>query len=120
MNFPSFEEFAELVRTSAGFAPKQRIDPDTQLLRDLRLNEKKAISVGTAIEQRFGIRLSPEIHKHLQDVGSFQYQDSDKDPVIQPLFGSAKSAAHSWTAGWLYRAILEEISQLPPQAVVRQ
>jgi hypothetical protein len=86
-------------------------------LRDLKLNEQQVISVRIAIEQRFGIRLSPEVAGHLQDMYSFRPEDSSEDPVIQPLFGPAESVDNPWTAGWLYRAVLEELSKLPLQAV---
>ena len=119
MNFPSFEELAELIRTSARLGRKQRIDPDTQLLHDLKLNEKQVISVGIAIEQHFGIRLSAEVADQLQDMYAFQSENSDKGPVIQALFAPAESVDHPWTVGWLYRAVLEELSKLP-KVVVRQ
>jgi hypothetical protein len=51
MKFPSFEELAELVRVSARLKRNERIDPDTQLWRDLKLNEKQGIELLSAIER---------------------------------------------------------------------
>jgi hypothetical protein len=112
MKFPSFEELAELVRVSARLKRDQRLDPDTQLLRDLRVNGKTGIDLLIAIEQHYGIRLSPEIHKALQEFGSVQCKDADEPPVIQSLFASSGAEDHPWTVGKLYRIVLEELSEL--------
>ena len=113
MKFPSFEELAELVRVSARLKRNQRIDPDTQLLRDLKLNEKTGIDVLTAIEEHYEIRLSPEIHNHIQNVGSFECKDTDEFPVIQSLLVSAKPDEYPWTVGRLYKVVLEQLSKSP-------
>jgi hypothetical protein len=92
----------------------QRIDPDTQLWRDLKLNEKQGIDLLIAIERHYGIRLSPEIHNHIQNIGSIQCKDTDESPVIQSLFASSTLEDHPWTVGRLYRVVLEQLSQSPP------
>jgi len=52
---------AELIRTSARLGRKQRIDPDTQLSRDLKLNNNGSTEFELQMNGVFGIRLSPEI-----------------------------------------------------------
>jgi hypothetical protein len=52
---------AELIRTSARLGRKQRIDPDTQLSRDLKLNNNGSTVFELQMNGVFGIRLSPEI-----------------------------------------------------------
>jgi hypothetical protein len=113
MKYPSFEELAELVRTSTRLKHGQRIDPDTQLLRDLKVNEKTGVELLIAIERRYEIRLSPEIHNQIQDIASIQCKDADESPVIQTLLGSSRPEDHPWTVGRLYRAVLEELSGVP-------
>ncbi|WP_348263656.1 hypothetical protein P8935_03635 [Telmatobacter sp. DSM 110680] len=113
MKFPSFEELAEVVRVSARLKLNQRIDPDTQLLRDLKLNDKTGVNVLSAIERHYEIRLSPEIHNHIQNIESIQCKDADEHPVIQSLFAPSTREEHPWTVGLLYRTVLEQLSKLP-------
>jgi hypothetical protein len=113
MQFPSFEELAELVRVSARLKRNQRIDPDTQLLRDLEVNEKQGIDLLTAIERHYEIHLSPEIHNYIDNLGSIQCKDTVESPVIQSLFASSTLEDHQWTVGRLYRAVLEQLSKSP-------
>lgn len=45
MKYPSFEEFAELVRASARLKQGERIDPDTHLLGDLNVGGRHGIDL---------------------------------------------------------------------------
>jgi acyl carrier protein len=117
MKYPSFEELAELVRTAARLKQGQRIDPGTQLLRDLKVNTKTGVELLIAIERRYGIRFPPEIHDHIEEIASIQCKDADEPPVIQSLLGSSRPEGHPWTVGRLYRAVLEELSRVPQSQV---
>jgi acyl carrier protein len=106
--FPSFEGLAELVRTSLHVKRSERIDPDTQLLRDLKVDGKRALELLGAIEVHFGIQLSPEIHTRFQEIGSIQAKN--ESPVVQSLFAGSRQDDNPLTVGRLYKAVLEQLN----------
>lgn len=118
MKFPSFEEFAELVRSSARWKRNERIDPDTQLLRDLKVNRKTRTDLLISIERHYGIEFPAEIYRTIQDIRSIRCEDANESPVIQALFALSKPEAPTWTVGRLYRDVLKEMSKRPPLKVV--
>ena len=117
MRFPSFEELAELVRTAARLTRNERVDPDSELHRDLKLDGRRAIEVLNAIEGHFGIHLSPEIHHQFENIPSGLSKGSDSSPVLQSLMGTAIREDHPWTVGRLYKAALEELNRTERQTL---
>lgn len=77
------------------------------------MNEKQGIDLLTAIERHYEISLSPEIHNHIENIGSIQCKDALGSPGIQSLFTPSTREDHPWTVGRLYGAVLEQLSKSP-------
>src|ERR1700739_1184796 len=113
MRSPSFEELAELIRASARLKRDERIDPDTQFLRNLSIAGRHGVDLLKAIERHYGIEFSTEIHDRVQSDRVGGSEDPDESSVVQTLFGNSTQTDKSFTVGQLYRAMLLELSQLP-------
>jgi hypothetical protein len=61
VKFPSFEDLAKVIRDSARLKMDKRIDPDTQVLRDLNISGTDGARLLKAIEDHHQIRLTSEI-----------------------------------------------------------
>jgi hypothetical protein len=113
MRFPSFEDLAQVVRDSARLKRDERIDPDSQFLRDLGITGKHWIELLKAVEGHYGIEFKPELYERLQTEELARSEDSDESPLIQSLFGSSAFTGHSFTVGQLYKAVLPALQQHP-------
>jgi acyl-[acyl carrier protein]--UDP-N-acetylglucosamine O-acyltransferase len=112
VKYPSFEDLVGVIRDSARLKKNIRIDPDTQICRDLDISGKAGIYVLKAIEGHYGIGFNPEIFDRIES-GRQTQQDRDETPLIQPLLGSQVREEHPITAGQLYKVILQELRGIP-------
>lgn len=115
MKVPSFEDLAEVVRDSARLKQDERIDPDTQFLRDLNITGKHGLEPLKAVERHYGIGFKPELYEQTQTEGLIRSEDTDESPVIQSLLGSSAPTGHPFTVGQLYKAALQGLSRLHPR-----
>jgi hypothetical protein len=113
VKYPSFEDLAEVIRDSVRLKRVERIDPDTQFVRDLVITERLGIDLLKAIEMHYGIEFAAESYDRMQSECSFHSKETGESPVIQPLFGSSFSEGPSLTVGQLYGTVLRELSRRP-------
>lgn|GEM_PF-5975273 len=113
MRSPSFEELAELIRASARLKRDERIDPDTQFLRNLSIAGRHGVDLLKAIERHYGIEFSAEIYDRVQSDPVSEFEDADESSVVQTLFGKSIQSDRFFTVGQLYRSTLQELSKLP-------
>jgi acyl carrier protein len=118
MKFPSFEELAELVRTSAQLKRSERIDPDSQLRRDLKVHGRHAADLLNAIESHFGIQFPAAIRNDLREAATVRCPD--ESPVVESLFASLRQDETPWTVGRLYKAVLEQLNRTQEQPLSRR
>jgi hypothetical protein len=112
VKFPSFEDLARLIRDSARLKRDERIDPDTQVCRDLGISGNDGANLLKAIEVHYQIGFTSDLYDRIERDRSILRKDCD-EPMIQSLFGGALSAEHPLTVGQLYRNVLQELSALP-------
>ena len=113
MRCPSFEDLAQVIRDSARLKRDKRIDPDTQLLRDLSISGKHGIELLSAVERHYGIEFEAELYERMETEAQIRSGGSDESPVIQTLLGSSIPASPSITVGQLYKAVVQGMSELP-------
>ncbi len=112
MKYPSFEEFVAVVRSSVRLKRVERIDPDTQFVRDFGITERHGIDLLKAIEIHYGIEFSTDSYERMHSE-CLLHSDTDESPLIQPLFGTSVSEGRSFTVGQVYKAVLQELSKRP-------
>jgi hypothetical protein len=66
MRFPSFEQLAEVIRDSAQLRRDKRIDPDTQVFRDLNISGKDGADLLKAIGGHHGCEFASEFCDRLE------------------------------------------------------
>lgn len=117
MHYPSFEQFAEVIRSYTGLKHNRHIGPETQFQRDLAMTTVECANMLKNIEGHYGIAFSPASFD-LKDNESLFYPDRlEAPPVIQTVFGGSRTVVRPLTAGNLCRAALRELSslqQVPP------
>ena len=106
MKFPSFEDLAKVIRDSARLEKARRIDPDTQVWRDLNISGTDGARLLKAIEDHYQMRFTSEIYDRIK---SSPHESRDESPVIQTLLGGSISEQLPITIGQLYRVILQEL-----------
>jgi hypothetical protein len=111
MKYPSFEEFAEVVRNYTSMKRDRPLYPKTELQRDLALNEDECTALFRRLETFYGITLSPESLDLKKDQPLFHSEDAAEDAYIQTVFGNAASEIRPLTLGQLCRATLKELSR---------
>jgi hypothetical protein len=116
MQYPSFEDLAKVIRDSARLRKDKRIDPDTQVCRDLGISGDVGINILKAIECHYQIGLSADIFERIGC--SIPPNDRDEPPVIQSLLGGPMSEEHPITVGQLYKVVLQELHGIPERSQV--
>jgi hypothetical protein len=110
VSFPSFEEFAEVVRNYAGLKRDRHIGPETQFERDLKLTADDGADLLEDLEQHYKIDLTADSFDLKENECLFHSSDPEIYPVVQTLFGSSRTEVRPLTAGQLCRAVLKELS----------
>jgi len=113
MKFPSFEELAEVIRESARLRRDKRIDPDTEVSRDLEISGKHGPDLLKAIEGHYGLKFASELCDQLENDCLMDREDGEGSPVMEPLLGRRSAERHPVTVGQLYRTVLLELHKLP-------
>jgi len=103
---PSFEDLAKVIRDSARLEKDKRIDPDTQVWRDLGISGTDGARLLKAIENHYPMRFTSEIYDRIERSA---HESRDESPVIQSLLGGSISEELPITIGQLYRVILQEL-----------
>jgi hypothetical protein len=106
VKFPSFEDLAKVIRDSARLGKDKRIDPDTQVWRDLDISGTDGVRLLKAIEDHYLMRFTSETYDRIE---SSPRESRDESPVIQSLLGGSISEELPITIGQLYRVILQEL-----------
>ena len=105
MKLPAFENLAAVVRDLAGLNREERIDPDIQVLRDLRIVGKRSVALLKAIECHYGIEFRPELYDQVQNERTIRSEDQDEGPVIQSLLGNSMQVTRSLTVASFTRPL---------------
>ncbi len=113
MKFPSFEDLARVIRDSARLKGDKRIDPDTQVCRNLGISGNGVPTLLKAIEDQYRIAFTSELYDRIERDCSNLREDRDESPVIQSLLGGSLLEEHPFTVGQLYRVVLQELRALP-------
>jgi hypothetical protein len=123
MKYPSFEDLVNVVRDSLRLKRVERIDPDTQFVRDLRITETHRIDLLKKIEVHYGIEFTVDFYDRMPSESlfhakkfhakKFHAKNADEPPIIQTLFGASRSEVGSFTVGQLYKAVLRELNRRP-------
>jgi hypothetical protein len=103
---PSFEDLAKVIHDSARLEKDKRIDPDTQVWRDLGISGTDGARLLKAIENHYQMRFTSEIYDRIK---SSPRESREESPVIQSLLGGSISEELPITIGQLYRVILQEL-----------
>jgi len=111
MEYPSFDQFAEVVRRYAEVKRDTCIYPQTQLQRDLGMNHKRCSALLKTLEIHYGITLLPESFDLKPGERLFDSKEADEDPFIQTVFGTSRTEVRPLTLGQLCRAVLKELSR---------
>ena len=116
MKYPSFEDLARVTRDSARLKRDTRIDPDTQICRDLGLSGNIGIKVLKAIESHYKIALKAELFDRIETCRSIMQENRDEIPVIQSLLGRPIPEEAPITLGQLYKLVLQELHAMPTES----
>jgi hypothetical protein len=103
---PSFEDLAKVIRDSVRLEKDKRVDPDTQVLRDLDISGTDGARLLKAIEDHYQMRFTSKIYDRIE---SSPRESRDESPVIQSLLGESISEELPITIGQLYRVILQDL-----------
>ncbi len=109
VSFPSFEEFAEVVRSYAGLKRDRHIGPETLLERDLNLTADDGTELLEDLELHYGIELTADSFDLKENECLFSSANPEVFPVVQTLFGSSRTEVRPLTVGQLCRAVLKEL-----------
>lgn len=115
MKFPSFEEFAEVVRSCARLKRDTRIDPETQFERDLGMTADDGTELLEDLETHYGIEFTADSFDLKEAECLFHSEGPDVFPVVQTIFGNSRTEVRPLTAGQLCRAVLKELSATQKQ-----
>jgi hypothetical protein len=118
VKFPSLEDLAKVIRDSGRLKRDKRIDPDTQVCRDLGISGNDGAKLLNAIEGHYQIGFKPELYDRIESARSIHGEDRDESPVIQSLFGGSFSEQPPFTVGQLYKVVLQELRALPDNSQV--
>lgn len=111
MEYPSFEEFIEVVRNCTSLKRDRPLYPKTELQHDLGLNEDECSALFRSLGAHYGITLSVESFDLKADQRLFHSNDIGEDAYIQTVLGNAGSEIRPLTLGQLCRATLKELSK---------
>jgi hypothetical protein len=111
MEYPSFDQFAEVVRRYAELKRDTCINPQTQLQRDLGMNPKRCSAFLKTLEMHYGITLSPDSFDLKADERLFDLKEADEEPFMQTVFGTSRTEVRPLSLGHLCRAVLKELNR---------
>jgi hypothetical protein len=111
MEYPSFDQFAEVVRGYAELKRDTCTYPQTQLQRDLGMNHKRCSALLKTLEIHYGITLSPDSFDRKPDERLFDSKEADEDHFVQTVFVISRTEVRPLTLGQLCRAVLKELSR---------
>jgi hypothetical protein len=112
MRFPSFEDLARVIRDSARLTRDKRIDPDTQVCRDLGIFGNDGVNLLKAIEGHYEMGFTSDLYDRIER-GRPILRETRDAPVIQSLFGGVSAEEHPLTVGQIYRGVLQELHEVP-------
>lgn len=115
MRFPSFEEVAEVILDSAQLRQDKRIDPHTQVFRDLDISGKGGADLLKAIEGLYGFEFASEFCDRLENDCLIDREYRDESPVMGSFLGKSSAEGHPVTVGQLYRMVLHNLPDIQEQ-----
>jgi len=111
MEYPSFEQFAEVIRGYAALKRNRHLGPETELQRDLGMNEGEGSALLKFLQTHYGVALSPDSFDLKAHQRLFHPKETAEEPSIQTVFGTAQFEVRPLTLGLLCRAVLKEMSK---------
>jgi hypothetical protein len=111
MEYPSFEDLAEVVRRWARLKRDRRIDPGTEFERDLAISVHDETDLLNETERHYGIKFTAESFDLKPNEYLFHSSSPDTSPLIQTIFEKTGPVVRTFTVGQLYRAVLRELSR---------
>ena len=115
MEYPSFEQFVEVVRSYARLKHDRHIGPETQLQRDLGMSADKGADLLQELERHYGIKLPPESFGLKPHERLFETKAAGESPFVQTFLGTTTTEVRPLTVGQLCRTVLRQLSEVQRQ-----